>query len=233
MFISVKSITVAGLIALGVSFGRADEPKSESQAATVDPTVQSEAPSHPQWKVQFTRVPPLLAMHLPMLAGDRGLVVKEVADENADNSLLQEGDVLLAVDGRPVVAGQGVPPMAQANIVVLRRGQSVTLPVHTLPAHTLNGRIHQSHTLQPGFAPYPWLQPRFAAPSVTASAYAGGNESVSVSQNGDQILVEMDLPQLHNGPLRYRGTREQIEEEVRNSNLAPAVRRRVMEAIGQ
>ncbi|MCC9658196.1 PDZ domain-containing protein [Rhodopirellula halodulae] len=228
MFISVKSITVAGLIALGVSIGRADEPRSESQAATADPTVQSEAPSHSQWKVQFTRVPPLLAMHLPMLAGDRGLVVKEAADENADNSLLQEGDVLLAVDGRPVVAGQGVPPMAQANIVVLRRGQTVTLPVHSL-----DRQMRQSHGPQPGFAPYPWLQPRFAAPSVTASAYAGGNESVSVSQNGDQILIEMDLPQLHNGPLRYRGTREQIEEEVRNSNLAPAVRRRVMEAIGQ
>lgn len=72
----------------------------------------------------------------------------------------------------------------------------------------------------------------FGGPSVFASAYAGNNESVSVSQQGDQWSIEMSLPDLHDETIRYRGTAAEIHQQVQSSNLPPQVVDRVLAVIG-
>ncbi len=87
--------------------------------------------------------------------------------------------------------------------------------------------------MDPGTFKVPATVPGWAKAGVYASAQAGNNESVSVSRNGDQFSIDMSLPNLHAGNISYRGTRDQIQREVENSNLPPAAIERVLEAIQQ
>jgi hypothetical protein len=72
----------------------------------------------------------------------------------------------------------------------------------------------------------------FGGQGVAASAYAGNNESVSVSQQGDQWSIEMSLPDLHDETIRYDGTAAEIHQQVQRSDLPPQVVDRVLAMIG-
>lgn len=178
------------------------------------------------WKVEFEPVPEILRWHCAALQSGQGLVVKRVHEDfNAPYRLLA-GDVLLSVSGIPIRSINDLPgtPISQLPLtaVVMRRGQIKTLgqsrPIVGWPRN--NARF-----------PGPAMMQDLAKVGVYASASAGGNESVSVSQNGDQISIDMSLPQLHAGNIRYRGTRDQIQREVESSNLPPAAIQRVLDAI--
>ena len=108
---------------------------------------------------------------------------------------------------------ESLPANMTPDVLVLRRGQVMPLGYPTASR---------------GWNPF--ASPRMGA-SVSASAFSTGSESVSISQNGNEILIEMSLPDLEAAPIRYRGTAEQIEQQVRNSNLSPAARQRVLDAI--
>lgn len=224
----MKRLLLASGLCLGLSFfalqvSRADQPAIGAPPEKID-AVDS---LHPDWKVKFAPVPELLRMHCPMLTPGHGLVVEQVVESKDAPFRLKRGDVLMSVDGMPVLERDGAPKLARTNVLVMRRGQMI--PVHSARRAQANG----SQFGQPFPRMNQWSLPGRTGVAVSTSAFAGSNESVSVSQNGDQVTVNLDLPNLHPAPLRYQGTRDQIEDEVRNSNLAPAVRRRVLEAIGR
>ena len=174
--------------------------------------VENEPRFHSGWGAEFRAVPGLLRMHVPALHSGHGLVVHRIA-KDAATSMLQVGDVVLSTDGKPVKSLESLPANMTPDVLVLRRGQVMPLGYPTA---------------QRGWHPY--ATPRMGA-SVSTSAFSTGNESVSISQNGNEILIEMSLPDLEAAPIRYRGTAEQIEQQVRNSNLSPAARQRVLDAI--
>lgn len=224
----MKRLLLASGLCLGLSFFALQASRADQPAIGAPPEKIDAADSlHPDWKVKFAPVPDLLRMHCPMLTPGHGLVVEQVVESKDAPFRLKRGDVLMSVDGMPVLERDGAPKLARTNVLVMRRGQMI--PVHS-------ARRAQAKASQFG-QPFPrmsqWSLPGRTGVAVSTSAFAGSNESVSVSQNGDQVTVNLDLPNLHPAPLRYQGTRDQIEDEVRNSNLAPAVRRRVLEAIGR
>ncbi|WP_047815965.1 hypothetical protein [Rhodopirellula islandica] len=219
----MKRLLLAFALCLGLSVfalqaSRADQPAIGTPPAKIDVA----ASLHPEWKVQFAPVPELLRVHCPMIAPGHGLVVEQVVESKDAPFQLQRGDVLMSVDGRPVLEREGAPKLARMTVLVMRRGQMT--PVSS-PA--------QSQFAVPVPRMSQWAFPGRTGVAVSSSAFSGSNESVSVSQNGDQVSLDLDLPDLHPARLRYQGTRDQIEDEVRSSNLAPAVRRRVLEAIGR
>lgn len=178
--------------------------RSDDNTAIVPPTSV--------WNVEFEPVPEILRMHcVPLQSGPfqsgQGLVVKQVSQAFDASCQLRAGDILLSASGMPIRSVQDLPSRLPTQVVVMRRGQIILLG-------------QRSAMMQGG-----------PSSGVSASAYAGNNESVSVSQNGDQISVDMSLPSLHAGNIRYRGTRNQIQRKVQSSSLPPAAIERVLEAI--
>ena len=191
-----------------------DAPSEDSQIAATQPTtIENQPRYHAAWGVEFRSVPQLLRMHIPALHGGHGLVVHRIAKDSAAANMLKVGDVLMTADGKPVKSFESLPANMTPDVLVLRRGQVMPLGYPTASR---------------GWNPF--ASPRMGA-SVSASAFSTGSESVSISQNGNEILIEMSLPDLEAAPIRYRGTAEQIEQQVRNSNLSPAARQRVLDAI--
>ncbi len=184
------------------------EPNDLPQLSTTKSTSQY----LPAWGIEFGEVPELLRMHVPALRSGSGIVVQRIDDGDAPAAGLQVGDVLMAIDVVSIASVDQLPQTPQRNLTVLRRGRIVPLGV-----------------MQSSYSSVPFALPRL--PGVSVSAFASGNESVSVSQNGNEILIEMSLPELASKPIRYRGTAEQIRREVQRSNLPPAARERVLEAI--
>ena len=129
----------------------------------------------------------------------------------------------MTADGEAVFGMASLPESPGANLIVLRGGEVI---------QSMLGRLAQ-WTRSAKQSP-PSIGSRDAARkrSVTsASAYSSGNESVSVAQNGDQITLEMSLPELQSAPIRFHGTRQQIMRDVQDSKLSPAARQRVLQAI--
>lgn len=178
----------------------------------------------PNWQMQVERVPQLLRMHLPALGSNDGLVVGRIDPRGAAAMTygLHRGDILLRVGEETIVGFGSLPRSLGEDLIVMRAGQVITLPAREVdPAALTKPRA------------YPW-QHRFAParmPGVAASAFASGSESVSVAQNGDQITIEMSLPELESKPIRFQGTRDEITRDVQSSTLSPATQQRVLQAI--
>lgn len=169
--------------------------------------------------IEFGIVPELLRLHLPELGAGHGVVVKRIDKEALAATDLEVGDIVLAIAGIPITDIHNLPKNSLADMVVLRRGQVIPL------GHRSMAFGHRS--------PFPGWQ-SFAMPAqmmVTASAVATGNESIAISKNGDEMLIELSLPELASAPLRYRGTLEEIQQQIRKSSLSPTARQRVLDAI--
>ena len=83
--------------------------------------------------------------------------------------------------------------------------------------------------------PSTWANPNIGGgihSGAFASSSASGNESMSVSQAGDQISIEMSSPD-GGAPIRLRGTMDQVEQQMRNQALSPATRQKIRRALGQ
>ena len=192
-----------------------------------------------RWNVEFETVPKILRMHCPTPKSVDGLLVKQLGNDFRGPVQLRHGDVVLFAGGTPVSSIDDLPQQMPADLVVMRRGQ--VMPLTASPATrgwnqikpTLRNPNRGLGTLPcmtfPGGAGMPF--PAQQGGGVSASSYAGNNESVSVSQNGNQISIDMSLPSLHAEKLQFRGTLSQIEQEVNRSNLPAAAKQRVLDAV--
>lgn len=164
------------------------------------------------WQMSLGPVPELLRIHFPMLPRDSVVLVHQVHPTGiAAEWGVQPGDLLLEVDRRPLQSAAQMPTTNQCRqMLILRRGR----------ISVLNNPVLQ--------APAPRAT---TSAAVSAISFAGGNESVSVSQSGDQILIEMSIPEAF-GPIRFRGTRQEIVTAVDSSDLSAAAKRKVLTTIG-
>ncbi|KAA1260763.1 hypothetical protein LF1_33040 [Rubripirellula obstinata] len=173
------------------------------------------------WNIEFEPVPEILRLHCPPLQSGQGLVVKRIGDDFDAQFQLNAGDILLSASGIAIRNVGDLPGQVPAHVMVMRRGQITPLGQ--------GRRFCGWNGYRPGFMNPAMMQQRQGG--VSASSYADGNESVSVSQSGNQISLDMSLPGLDAGNISYRGTRDQIQREVESSNLPPAAIQRVLEAI--
>lgn len=171
-------------------------------------------------------VPPILRLHVPLLGQKRGVLIESVAPDSAAALLgLRSGDVLLEAGGRGIIAGDSLGPMDPAfPIVVLRRGRTLVLGPE-LPRKGFFGPMFGRPFRDGG-------RGGISASSSTSSS-AAGNRAVSVSRAGDQIALELSLPGNDEGPIRLRGTADEIEQQLRSSAYSEAAKREVRAALGQ
>ena len=181
--------------------------------------------AHPNWLVEFCSVPRLLRMHVPALPAEQGVLINRIAP-NGPAALcydLHVGDILLTADGEPVFGMASLPESPGTELTVLRGGEEISVEARAVcPPQPLADLRPQS---------LPLAAPQGNPYGASVSAFSSANESVSVSQNGDQITLEMSLPTLQSAPIRFRGTRQQITRDVEASKLSPAARQRVLQAI--
>ena len=198
-----------------------DAPTQDDVQVRNQPTVVEGRYVHPSWQVEFCTVPRLLRMHCPTLPEEQGVLVSQVSRRGPAAMFydLLVGDVVLTADGKPVFGMASLPNFPGADLTVLRGGEVIAIEAREVCPPVA--------TVDPLRTPLPQGSPLGAS----ATAYSAGNESVSVAQNGDQITLEMSLPELHSVPIRFRGTREQITKDVQESKLSPAARQRVLQAI--
>ena len=180
---------------------------------------------HPGWQIELKPVPGLVRMHCPILKPEQGLVVGRVMRNSPWTMIydLRYGDILMTVGGYDVMGLSTLPATPGAELVVLRAGEEVALSPRKDAA--IDPMRWRRRGLQAG------LSTHAGNSGVSASSFASGNESVSISQNGQQLSVKMSLPDLHDGPIVFHGTREQVLEQVKNSKLAPAAKQRVIREI--
>jgi hypothetical protein len=199
------------------------------------------------WGLSLSPIPDVLRAHCRSLRGGHGLLVDQVTPASpADQMGLESDDVILRVDGQPLSSVDELPPPAEVvEFSLLRGGRVHTLAL--MPAN--NGRLWNQ-----GFIPPQWPMPGMRFPrtaqrpgprlrgagsplgfstSASATSIAGENQSVSISQAGDQITLEMIDPNLDDKPIRLRGTRQQIEDQLRTSDLTEAARQQVLRALGR
>ncbi len=209
---------------------------AEPPAATLDPFEQSHRDSvenravSSEWHVAYRPVPELLRMHLPRLPHDLGLLICEVPATTPIEQPydLRVGDIVVAYAGAKLRSEDPLPQAMDEPVTIIRGGRLMTLPAR----HDVAGG-HVSPLRYRWLGPSGRPTPRAGVgrSSSSVSAVASGNESVSVSQSGDQIAVEMSLPQLSRAPIRLRGTRQQILDQMDQAGYSPAVRQRVLDAI--
>jgi hypothetical protein len=183
------------------------------------------------WGLRFAEIPDVLRLHVPSL--DRreiGLLVAKVTPgQPGAEQGLRPGDVIMHIDGRVVAEARDLPrPTVATTMFVLRRGQVQLLD-------RLNAKF--GGFMPPGMPPMHDMN-QTARGGVSASSFAGGNqmggnESVSVSRSGDQLLIDMSLPQLAAGPIRLRGSIQQIQKQLSESKLSAAAKQRVLQVIDQ
>ncbi len=179
---------------------------------------------HPNWQVEFCSVPKLLRMHCPALPAEQGVLISRI-DPNGPAAMfydLQVGDIVVTADGEAVFGMASLPESPGANLMVLRGGEVIQVDARAVSP--VDSIAKQSPRPMNPAMPQGQL-------GTSATAYSSGNESVSVAQNGDQITLEMSLPQLQSAPIRFQGTRQQIMRDVQDSKLSPAARQRVLQAI--
>ena len=184
------------------------------------------ATAEPEPELTLKPVPRLLRLHLPILGEKRGVLVESVtAGSAAAGTGLRAGDVILEAGGRAITAGDALQqPDPAFPIVVLRRGRTRVLH----PGAMENGFLDQMFA-PPVFAD----EPGGTSISTSAISSGSGSRAVSVSRAGDQISLEMSLPELTEGPIRLRGTAAEIERQLRESTLGEAVKREVRAALRQ
>ena len=214
-------------LALSVDTLRAQSPWDGIPHTAVIPRQLAQfegARSAPSWQMQVERVPQLLRMHCPTLGSNDGLVVSRIDPRGAAALTygLQRGDILLRVGEQPIVGFGSLPGSPGEDLIVMRSGRVITVPARKVdPAALTRPRpFRWNHRLAPA-----------RISGVAASAFASGNESVSVAQNGDQITIEMSLPELESEPILFQGTRDEITRDVQSSKLSPAAKERVLESI--
>ncbi|MFK8110814.1 MAG: hypothetical protein AB8B91_01350 [Rubripirellula sp.] len=182
---------------------------------------------NPNWNVRFAPVPKMLRLHVPELQAGHGVLISRGSNVPSSGIFyrLQSGDVLLAVGARNIHGMDSIPERPSGTLAVLRRGA-------VIPVRPIAGCIMPPFPRQRGLGlPTQQLGINPWSGGVSAVATSSGNESVSVSQNGNQISLEMSLPDLESQTIRYQGTRESIRRQVESSQLSPAARQRVMEAL--
>ncbi|PAY20438.1 hypothetical protein CKO51_06270 [Rhodopirellula sp. SM50] len=184
------------------------------------------AATEPEPELTLQPVPTLLRLHLPILGEQRGVLVEAVAAGSAAAGTgLRAGDVILEAGGRAIIAGDALQrPDPAFPIVVLRRGRTRVL----YPGAMENGFMDQMFT-----PPVPADQPGGTSVSSSAIRSGSGSRAVSVSRAGDQFAIEMSLPELAEGPIRFRGTAAEIEQQLRQSTLGEAVKREVRTVLRQ
>jgi len=193
-------------------------PATDPSQAAEETAAEREAVAQPP-EIVWAEVPQLLRMHVVMLGPKAGIVCESLAPGSEAESIgLRAGDILLENGGRRV---KNVDHLAQIQLrpplVVLRQGQIRVLP--------------------PTFAALPGVQPNSAiagprasvSASAASSAQAGrsAGRAVSISQAGDQISLEMSLPRWVDRPIRFQGTRAQIQRELALSDLPAGAKREV------
>jgi hypothetical protein len=183
-------------------------------------------------------IPPLLRMHLPMLRPGTGRLVQFVPPgSEAERLGLRTGDVLLRAGGRAVSSNVEFRPNgAQLPLLVIRRGRTIELPSQF-------GRPGFSQPFRrgfpPEFVPMPgpqrgaWNRPRarsgVAVSSASVSSASG--QAVSISRAGDQISLEMRLPQFTSQPIRLNGTLAEIEQQLQASDLPEPAKQQVRQSL--
>ncbi|MCO8125506.1 PDZ domain-containing protein [Stieleria sp. TO1_6] len=184
-------------------------------------------PSPPPTEITLQPVPAILRLHVPRLTGDRGVLVQSVMPESASAKAgIRVGDVLLEVGGRTIHQDDTLGKLESAfPIVVLRRGR-----IRVLRAEPREMPADWVDPLAP-FPPNPhaasglWM-PGFSSSSASSRGGAG-NRAVAISRAGDQISLEMSLPQWVADPIRLRGTAAEIERQIQESKLPEAAKREV------
>jgi membrane-associated protease RseP (regulator of RpoE activity) len=186
---------------------------------------------HEAWGLRFAAIPDVLRIHVPSLGRQEiGLLIAKVTPGHPGAELgLRPGDVIMQIDGRAVAETRDLPrPTSATAMLVLRRGQLQMLdPLNTNFSRFLPNGMPPMHGMN--------LPTRVG---VSASSFAGGNqtggnESVSVSRSGDQFSIDMSLPQLATGPIRLRGTLQEIQKKLSDSKLSATAKQRVLRVIEQ
>ncbi|MCS7471640.1 PDZ domain-containing protein [Stieleria sp. ICT_E10.1] len=184
------------------------------------------AATEPEPELTLQPVPTLLRLHLPILGEKRGVLVEAVAAGSAAAGTgLRAGDIILEAGGRAVITGDALQqPDPAFPLVVLRRGR----------AQVLHPAAMENRFPERMFGP-PMPGNRSTGTSVSSSAISSGSGSraVSVSRAGDQIAIEMSLPEMAEGPIRFRGTAAEIEQQLGQSTLGEAVKREVRTVLRQ
>ena len=190
----------------------------------------------PQPELTLKPVPPILRLHLPILGENLGVLVESVSRGSApENAGIRAGDVLLEAGGSAVRTGDPLDPLdASLPIVVLRRGRTQLLhPRHRTP--NVYGRPFPAFDAPPAmsnrdFGPIPGGGVSVSSSSTSSSF---GDRAVSISRAGEQISLEISMPDLADGPIRLHGTAEEIEHQLQTSELAETAKREVRAALQQ
>lgn len=233
---------IASLCLVAISYGQ------QPNAAEAEPTeVHVPNAKIASDQLRLEPIPELMRIHLPAIGKHRGqLVMKVPRGSVADRIGVRPGDLLLETGGKQLLEGK---PLGQLNedfpTVVMRRGQTMVLGgrarrnagwgLPNLPADLL------AEAQMPAWMNNPAFQPGrdfsgysggvTASSSSTSSGF--GSEAVSVSRAGNQISLEMSLPELGGQNIRMSGTVAELLTELRQSDLPEAAKRRVRAAIGR
>jgi len=257
----LATITIVSLFALAATWADEPADQQRPTRPMVDPTVIVDPPDLTNlWGLQLSEVPKLLRMHVRALHGRVGMVVDKVTAESKAAELgLRTGDVIIRVNRKPFVSEQQLPSQTDGvQMTVMRGGSMMPLPRRhwTQPGPFPGPRPFPGNVPYPGFVPgrgyapipgsgplpgpnsarrqtfSPVPMPSSIGPNgASAIAFASGNENVSVSQVGDQMVIEMQSPDIGPGQLRMKGTRQQILDELNQSDLSPAAKRKVRQAL--
>lgn len=217
---------LAGLLAAVTTVAQDTDPDNSLPAAdkmdAVDGATYDQA-----WSVTIAQPPEILRLHCPPLRGEAGVWVRKV-DPNGQAAArgIRTGDILLRADGRTLAASKRLPAPDQVlDLVVLRQGQ-IRFIAPVLPNFP---KVHAGDD---------WMLDRSVSTSAFSGDFAGAfandeSGAVAVSQVGDQINLQMTLPELGDQPVRFRGTRQQIEQQLQKSTLTADGKQRVRRALAQ
>ena len=226
MYQTSSCMLLTGLFVAVTAVAQATDPNDTLAQSEVVDRVDATTPVQ-GWGMTIAPPPEILRLHCPQLRGKIGLWVRQVDSAGPAAKLgIHAGDILLSASGRMLVAATALPsPELVSELVVMRRGQIRFLtPLH--------------RNLQP----FPMNNDWPSDQSVTASAFSGsfagtptneGSGAVAISQVGDQISLQMTLPELGSQPVRFRGTRAQIEQQLQKSDLSTDGKRSVRRALDQ
>ncbi len=254
----MKRPLTTAVVSLAMLAAAIPSAKCEENKPPIDPSANVNQNTE-SWGLTFAPIPEVLRAHCRALQGGRGLLVDQVTIASPAARIgLQTNDVILQADGQPMTSVNELPPPSEvAELSLLRDGRvrsSAWMPPTNPrrsagPSTRINGIQSQNWSMPgqrfPTMVQRPGRMPRAATSiprglpssyrsttSVSATSIARGNESVSISQTGDQISLELFNPRLDDKPIRFRGSRKQIEEQLQSSDLTEAARRQVLQALG-
>ncbi|TWU57705.1 PDZ domain-containing protein [Rubripirellula reticaptiva] len=195
-----------------------------------------------EWGMALTEVPELLRMHLPLLRPDTGMVIESVtAGSPAAEMRLRAGDILTEVDQNPVRTSADLGhPNPRIGLMVIRRGipemlvaggeiRRMPMPRwnNRFPANQANRGVMGGGSSAVGSSP----GTRQSASSSVSSSVSGDGESVSVSQSGNQVSLDIASSNPNIGRVRLSGTIAEIQEQLQNGDLTDDVKAAVRRAL--